>query len=722
MKSLCLTIMIIVVAAILQDGAAEASPARKREILLEQPDGSTFKARLSGDEFFKMLTTEDGASIIQNPDGWYCYAAYSADCKKISSGCRVGEDAPSAVIAGSKAIPMQNIGRAASAAKASAAGIREVALKERLASGSEKHGIVILVQFQNLKFTFGRNDFLALLNSGRDGRPGAIDYFNEQFRGLYNFSFDVSEIITLDRNYQYYGENDQSIGGKDMRAAEMVREACRKADGKIDFSLYDDDGDGAADNIFIIYAGPDEAEGAGDNHIWSHAWFLDQASGSGLVLDGVRINRYACTSELFDGEITGIGTFCHEYSHTFGLPDMYDTDYMNSGGLAEGLWGSTSLMDKGNRNDNGHTPPNFNAIEREILGISDSRAITESGRYEIRPVNQGGVCYRIDSGIPGEYFLIECRDDSGWDRYIGGAGLLVYHLDKSENDSGYGMTAFGRWQNNANSVNCNPEHQCADLIEAVMPASFPGNGEYQDISPVFFPSGEINSLSPESDNPITFWNGEQSIFRITDIARTESGASFTVSLTESAQIPSPVITGKDIFQDAAIISWSVSAGFAGTMHISWRENSSGAYIRQEVSPYSATNNDIKYAVVLEGLEPQTRYDVRISCSENGSEGNAVDAGFVTKAAAANGRPYIYLRYAERNEDGSFPVGTRLPLRLFNAIGAAKIEWTYNGKMISPGDNGYFIPSASGILKAKAYHEDGSVDIITKRIIIRSDKI
>ena len=38
------------------------------------------------------------------------------------------------------------------------------------------------------------------------------------------------------------------------------------------------------------------------------------------------------------------------------------------------------------------------------------------------------------------------------------------------------------------------------------------------------------------------------------------------------------------------------------------------------------------------------------------------------------------------------------------------------------DNGYFIPSASGILKAKVCHEDGSVDIITKRIIIRSDKI
>ena len=101
---------------------------------------------------------------------------------------------------------------------------------------------------------------------------------------------------------------------------------------------------------------------------------------------------------------------------------------------------------------------------------------------------------------------------------------------------------------------------------------------------------------------------------------------------------------------------------------------------------------------------------------------AAAAAWFEKAAAANGRPYIYLRYTERNEDGSFPVGTRLPLRLFNAIGAAKIEWTYNGKVILPGDNGYFIPSASGILKATVYHEDGSADIITKRIIIRSEKI
>ncbi len=710
---------LLIAAFLLHESTAEASPARKSEIRLEQPDGSSFRARLSGDEFMKMLTTEDGEAIIQDRDGWYCYARFDSG-RKVSSRYRIGEDAPAEVIAESRAIPMQEIAHIAAASRACAPQAGGTPLKGRLAPGQAMHGLVLLVQFQDLKFSYAKSDFEALLNRGRDGRPGAMDYFNDQFGGLYDFSFDVSDIITLDRGYRYYGENDAGNAGKDLRAAEMVLEACRKADRKTDFSIYDDDRDGCADNVFIIYAGPDEAEGAGEYHVWSHSWYLSQAGVRELVLDGVRIDRYACTSELFDGVITGIGTFCHEYSHTFGLPDMYDTDYMNSGGLAEGLWGSTSLMDKGNRNDNGNTPPNFNAIEREILGISESIAIAGEGRYELTPVNSGGTCYRIDSSVSGEYYLLECRGNGGWDRHIGGEGLLVYHIDKSGNDAGYGMTAYGRWQKEANSVNCNPSHQCADLIEAVMPAAGPGTGGTTDISRIFFPSGDTDSISPDSEHMFTFWNGEQSIFSIRDITRTEAGISFTVSMTGESLLPSPVVTGKDIFQDAAIISWSVSAGFGGQAHIKWGEENSGDMEECEVRPYSSSNDAVRYAIVLEGLKPRTRYNVKISCREDGTEGNSVDAGFMTKAPVEKGRPYIYLRYTQRNDDGSFPPGTGLPLRLFNATDAEKIEWTYNGKVIFPGNDGYYVPAASGILKARAFYEDGRQEVMTKEIIIRDN--
>ena len=92
------------------------------------------------------------------------------------------------------------------------------------------------------------------------------------------------------------------------------------------------------------------------------------------MLDGVRINRYACSSELRlsannQPAIASIGTFCHEYAHTLGLPDLYDTDYQ-VGGLGAGTWRRVSLMDGGNYNNDGNTPPNFTAVDRDVLGLN----------------------------------------------------------------------------------------------------------------------------------------------------------------------------------------------------------------------------------------------------------------------------------------------------------------------------------------------------------------
>ena len=220
----------------------------------------------------------------------------------------------------------------------------------------------------------------------------------------------------------------------------MVMEACKLADEKIDFKKYDQDGDGEVDNVFVFFAGLDEASGAEEDHIWSHAWFIMDGAGEDLFLDGVRINRYACAAELegntYDKSyMTAIGTFCHEYSHTLGLPDFYDTDYPE-GGFAAALWLCTSLMDGGNYNNNGNTPPYFNAIEREILELSQPVVISEPGTYEMLPINKG-TYYRINTTTENEYFLLEYRDNSLWDKYIGGSGVLVYHIDKSTKDAGY---------------------------------------------------------------------------------------------------------------------------------------------------------------------------------------------------------------------------------------------------------------------------------------------
>ena len=122
---------------------------------------------------------------------------------------------------------------------------------------------------------------------------------------------------------------------------------------------------------------------------------------------------------------------------------MYDVNGEVEG-KSEGLWGSTSLMDRGNYNNGGRTPPVLNCVEREILGTVDIKEIKEHGKYSMGAVGVTGEVFRISTSDPDEYFLLEYRDGTGWDRYAGGTGLLAYHVDKSPADAG-SMSATERW-------------------------------------------------------------------------------------------------------------------------------------------------------------------------------------------------------------------------------------------------------------------------------------
>ena len=128
-------------------------------------------------------------------------------------------------------------------------------------------------------------------------------------------------------------------------------------------------------------------------------------------------------------------------------------------------------MDGGNQNMNGYVPPYFNAIEREILGLCTPVKITDDGTYALEPVHLNGQAYRIDTDNDDEYYLIECRSGEEWDQGIGGNGMLIYHIDQSSRSAGWSdsyskeLTASDRWAR-YNEVNCRPDHQCADLIEA----------------------------------------------------------------------------------------------------------------------------------------------------------------------------------------------------------------------------------------------------------------
>ena len=69
-----------------------ARPAIRGLFDLHQPDGTSIKARLSGDEFMKILTTSDGCAISQGEDGWYYYTCYDQDGYRVRTAASAGSN------------------------------------------------------------------------------------------------------------------------------------------------------------------------------------------------------------------------------------------------------------------------------------------------------------------------------------------------------------------------------------------------------------------------------------------------------------------------------------------------------------------------------------------------------------------------------------------------------------------------------------------------------
>ena len=270
-------------------------------------DGTEVKAQLVGDEFLHYYVSEDGTKYVQDEStGLY---------RKMTDEVTAQ--------------------RRAAVRRAQAQGRQKRMLRKAQASNvfqGTKKGLIILVQFTDSKFKSGHN--LALYEriandenySGNNFRGSIKDYFKAQSHGLFELDFDVAGICQLQHTYAYYGRNNSEE--EDVKPGEMVAEACLWAHEQgFDFSKYDWNGDGEVDQVFVLYAGHGEASYKDANTIWPHMYYLSASDyGKSLSLDGVTVDTYACSCELNgDGNLDGIGTFCHEFSHCMGFPDLYDT-------------------------------------------------------------------------------------------------------------------------------------------------------------------------------------------------------------------------------------------------------------------------------------------------------------------------------------------------------------------------------------------------------------
>lgn len=715
------TFILVIIAIFSTAGSLLCGPVRQTEAIYTQPDGSTFNVRVRGDEWIRIRTTLDGCAVAKNEEGWWCYGIYGTDGYLTCSEYKIGQSTPAEIIRSSRNIPYEVLNAKAAACRAERNAVnsdamhkirRSAALTKTQTEKITKRGIAILAQFQDTKFTYSKEDFYNLLNQKGYNNTGSVkDYYESQFGEGWEFIFEVSDIITLPNNVKYYGANNPS-NGQDSKPAELIRDACKEADSLIDFSQYDQDGDKKVDNIYVFVAGHDEAEYTEDTDlIWSHQWYVLSGAGIKLNCDGVVIDRYACSSELSGlKNLTGIGTFCHEYAHTFGLPDFYDTNYDEDGAYAAGLWQSTSLMDGGNYNNRSATPPNLNCIERKLLGLSSPLALEADKAYTLEPIHKNGQYYLLETNIQGEYFLFECRSNEGWDKYIGGSGLLAYHIDENGIETSGGTSGVSKWIQN--TVNTDPLHQCADLIEADQRSDDITNtrNPFMNNKGIFYPQSNVTSITADNTPSFKTWSGSKPALSIVGITKSDDNIRFNVIQgNEIPEIPDVSGFSYQAFPDAIFISFKAEgSSLPDRAIVEWGIKGETEYKKDTLSSGGAS-----YSYLISKLKSNnTLYDIRIRFESNDLAGNILNTQILTKRSPTVTWPYFYIPTGNNiNRSEGFIA------HVVNTSEATAYEWYLDGKPLSASEGGLVFPTHSGNLSCVVTWEDGSTDTIVKEITV-----
>jgi M6 family metalloprotease-like protein len=428
-------------------------PATPNPISVTQPDGTELTIRLHGDENFNYKTTMDGFALETNSDGVYTYAQLDANNKLICTNIKannIEKRLPAEKAFVSKLTPNLNLSKQNLIGRAmrSRSNISSSSPQKSYPLIGSPRALVILVNFSDnvFKTPSPQVAFTNLLNqdgySANGGTGSARDYFMASTYGKFAPTFDVVGPFTLANNIAYYGAN--ASNGDDGKAEYMIAEACAAANASVDFANYDVDNDGYVDNVFVYYAGYNEAEGASANTIWPHRF--DLYSGgypNNRIFDGKTVNNYACTSELKGASGTsmcGVGTFCHEFGHVLGLVDYYHTTESKT---TLETW---DIMDGGAYNNSGRTPPLYSVYDRFFLGYLTPQQYSFGASLTLNPLYQGktqptdtknqaflfsATTHNLNGANPSpkEFFMVEYRKKTGWDAYLPAEGMLIWHID-----------------------------------------------------------------------------------------------------------------------------------------------------------------------------------------------------------------------------------------------------------------------------------------------------
>ena len=310
-------------------------------------------------------------------------------------------------------------------------------------TGSPK-ALVILAEFQDTTFTIQDTKKVFtnyLMNEGHftetpygqnQNYKGVRGYFKDCSYGQFTPEFDVVGPVKLPKPQAIYG------AGKNDRVDLLIADACSAVDGTVNFADYDVNGDGLVDLVYVIYAG--HSANVTRNKI-TDIWPKSGTVNISNTFDGKSIRRFGVSNELTGLEnkakdketINGIGLFCHEFSHTLGLPDIYayHTDAENQDDQGMEYW---DLMDGGTGVRGGRIPASYLAWEREVMGWMKIDELKKDSSIEnLKSIDNGGKAYKIvNPNDSNEYIVLQSIQkgawNQGWTKDNYAKGLLAYRV------------------------------------------------------------------------------------------------------------------------------------------------------------------------------------------------------------------------------------------------------------------------------------------------------
>lgn len=686
---------VLIAALFIGNLQVSAVPAYPHPRTYTQSDGTQITIRIVGDEYRHYTLSQDGYTLTGGVDNDLYYATLSQDGRLVPTNIKArplgnltaaDRAAVSKMKKGIKPFATNKLSttrRRVKAPQTRADG--KIAPPARISSAQtlgKLKSVVILINFKDTKYTTP-NPKQAIQNllmqdgySVNGATGSAWNYYQDNSNKQFDPEFVVVGPYTVSQKSSYYAGSDGTAN-----ASTMIVEAAKLANADINFQEYADNG--VIRDVFVFYAGENQAEGGPKSTVWPHRWNLseDYAPNNSVYLDEQHLDGYACSSELnYNRDLAGIGTFCHEFGHVLGWHDFYDTDYEGSGGESPALE-NFSLMCSGSYNNEGRTPPAVNILERWIVGWTEPVDISKGGgTFLLDPVwkDKG---YLVRTPTSNDYFLIENRAAGSfkWDNYIENAngsientrGMLVYHVD---------YTKPSVWTNN--TLNDNPSHECMKLVRSVPGASSAGSP-----SKTFFPgSRSITTLSSTSNKDYNSWKNESPLLNFTSI----SLVGEQIKLVSPSANPYSVSAN----QYDALIEWQNPDGTE--WQITWSETG------KETLGTKTVNGS---ALHIEGLTPDTNYEVTLK-----SGTTQYTESFTTGSVSENYGARISI------PEGGFRSSDPIVLSVLDVAGKiTSTEWAVDDKKTT--ESYLTLPAGEHKLTATITTVDGTKKHIIKYITV-----